>query len=219
MPMENLSKLEPNEEEQLSSFDNQFNSESKKTAFKVRPWIDGDYAEKCAIHLLTQFALYKCMFSDCVFSTDDEDVWRVHMAQHMKLIDVLDANGVLSNERRKNHYIKFRDCPYCGIGLKSNLGVTQHIEEEHRRSIFQCMHCFYRTIEMDNMVLHCEQFHACKRRELLVCDRKREFEDRDKEILDEGLHQYLQHFKCGMRHSICVLMNFLKFEQKYINFY
>lgn len=134
----------------------------------------GDYAVKRNIHLLTQFALYKCMFSNCVFSTGDEDVWKVHMTEHMKFIDC-----ALTNEIIKNQHMKFRDCPYCGIGLKSNLGVIQHIEEEHRRSIFQCMHCFYRTIEMDNMVLHYEEFHACQRLELLVCDGKREFEDRD----------------------------------------
>lgn len=122
------------------------------------------------------------------------------MEQHINLIDVLDKNKLLKNETRREKYVKFRECPYCETTSKSNQAVTIHMEEEHRRSIFQCKYCFYRTIETDNFVLHYDQFHPGKNREILLCgDGKREFEDSDGLILTEGCELYVKKIKCGKK--------------------
>lgn len=160
---------------------------------KVRPWIQSDYATKPSMCLITQFALFKCMHANCIFSTDDEDIWTAHMVDHIKLMDVFTEHGMLTNEVRCNQ-IKFRECPYCPTEAGSNPETTWHIEE-HRRSIFQCAYCFYRTIEMDCMVLHYSQNHATERREILMTADAREFGQKEEEALAEG-EQYVEQFQC-----------------------
>lgn len=191
-------KLEQNEMQLLSNTADHFQATVKSNNYKVRPWIAEDYATKSQLHLVTQFGLYKCMHNDCLFSTDNEEKWKIHMEQHLKLMDVLKDNDRLSNKIRCEH-IKFRECPYCIADLPSNFAVIDHIEEEHRRSIFQCKYCFYRTIEMDNMILHHQSFHDDKKPDVLVLDanRNREYEDKDKEILEQGCDQYVETFECG----------------------
>lgn len=203
IPIINSIKLEPNEEPPFLNFAQQSNRSDQINGFNVRPWISQDTATKPALYLVTQFALYKCMHDDCLFSTDKEEKWMEHMNDHMKLIDVLQNNGDLSNEmRRKN--IKFRECPYCKAELRSNDEVSRHIETEHRRSLLQCKHCYYRANEMDNIVLHHENCHAEQSREVLLIDGKREFEDEDKAILQDGFDLYVKQFKCGKRTNLYI---------------
>lgn len=201
-------KLEKNENQLLLNTADHFRANDGKNNYKVRPWIFGDYATKSRIHLVTQFGLYKCMLNDCLFATDHEEKWKTHMEQHLKLIDVLKDNNRLTNEIR-SEYIKFRECPYCIADLPSNFAVIDHIEEEHRRSIFQCKYCFYRTNEMDNIILHHQSFHDDEKSDILVIDdnRNREYEDKDKEILEQGCDQYVKKFKCGKKIDVFLLFN------------
>lgn len=160
----------------------------------VRPWIDGDYAAKPSLALITQFALYKCMHTNCIFSTDDDDHWAAHMVDHIKFMDVLDANGWLTNSVRSDQ-IKFRECPYCPAEFGSNCEISDHIEDQHRRSIFQCAYCYYRTIEMDCIVMHYNQFHTDEHPEILMTGDSREFGQKEQEVLGEG-EQYVDLFEC-----------------------
>lgn len=54
----NAYKIDAEEENVLWGNYNNFNEISIDYNYAVRPWID-DYAKKPAIHLMTQFALYK----------------------------------------------------------------------------------------------------------------------------------------------------------------
>lgn len=186
-------KLDANEENILKNVSDLYRQTNKHT-ITVRPWIIDDYTKKPSMCLITQFALFKCMHSNCIFSTDVEDKWTEHMVDHIKLMDVFQQKGWLTTTVRQNQ-IKFRECPYCPVEFGSNCEVTSHIEEEHRRSIFQCAHCFYRTIEMDNIVLHYQQFHENGNAEILLTGDWRAFEERDNEILIEG-GQYFRQIEC-----------------------
>lgn len=191
--MQDPFQLDRHEEANLLNLTDYY-SQQKVHGYMVRPWMN-DYVAKPSLSSITQFALFKCMHIDCIFSTDREDIWTAHMIDHIKLIDTFQANKMLTTTIRNNQ-IKFRECPYCPAAMKSHYGVTWHIEEEHRRSIFQCMHCFYRTIEIDSIVLHYNEFHANERREVLMTGEQREFKEKDARIL-EGGGQYIDGIQCG----------------------
>lgn len=188
-------KFDPEEAEKLVKVAESYNRiEEYKTV--VRPWIHRDYARKPSINLLTQFALYKCMHGKCVFSTDSTELWNNHMQAHIELMDALAKKKNNFGRADRNELKKFRECCYCTRESKANHEALRHMDEEHRRSIFQCAHCFYRCIEMDNMVLHNEAHHPNQSKEILLCGNEREFEQKDESVLKEG-PEYVTRIKCG----------------------
>lgn len=167
----------------------------------VRPWFLDDYAKKLNINVITQFALYKCMHGVCLFACDSEENWKIHMEQHLNLIDVLAEKKLLKREYRAE-LVKFRECAYCGSepNEKTPLrmdAVCRHMEMEHRRNTFQCAHCYYRTIEIDNMILHMEKYHRDSDREILLYGVNREFQDSDKDELEQ-CHQKIARIRCNL---------------------
>lgn len=194
-PMVDRFKFDENEEEMLVGVCDHYRTK-KDQDFKVRPWIDGDNASKLSMSFITQFALFKCMHENCIFSTNNENDWIQHIDDHIKFIDVLAKRYGLTNDDLRNHQIRFRECAYCPAKKESNDGITWHIAEEHDRSIFQCAYCFYRTIEIDCIALHCDVFHAKDSQIILMTGFKREFEDKDSDSLNEG-EQYFKDIQCG----------------------
>lgn len=196
VPLSNPIKLELNEVRELFSVADHYKKFDDLNGYHVRPWIDDDHAKKPMMSIITQFALFKCMHDKCIFSTDSEEQWSAHIIDHLKLIDTLQVKNMLTNEIRMEQN-KYRECPYCIINRHKDHQITAHIETEHRRSIFQCVFCYYRTIEIENIVSHHNEFHANEPKEVLLCGEQREFEhDNGKEILWEG-EQYMEKFKCG----------------------
>lgn len=195
LPMNNPIKMDRNEEQNFLDMADHYKQVSLYD-YHVRPWIDADYANKAIRSIITQFALFKCMHDKCNFATNSDELWSLHMVEHLKLIDILQKNKMLTNEIRSEQN-KFRECPYCIIDRHRDYHVTAHIETEHRRSIFQCSFCYYRSIEIENIFLHYNEFHANEPKEILLCGEQREFEhDNGNDILWEG-EQYIEQFKCG----------------------
>lgn len=73
------------------------------------------------------------------------------------------------------------------------------MEEEHRRSIFQCAFCFYRTIEMDNMALHMQSCHPHSgSKQILLCGDVREFSQQDEEeLMEQDRETHVKKMECG----------------------
>lgn len=137
----------------------------------------------------------------CSYATDLEKSWEIHMGRHISLMDVLSKNELMNNDYRAE-LIKFRECSYCGSEphrkRHAAYQVCRHMDMEHRRNTFQCAVCFYRTIEMDNMVSHMETYHPNAEREILLYEVRREFQQKDEEILRDGCEQYISKMKCGL---------------------
>lgn len=118
------------------------------------------------------------------------------MGVHIQLMEYFNQQGCLPKANRD--FIKFRDCPYCCFEARADHQVIRHMEEEHRRSIFQCSSCFYRTIEMDNMLLHMKDYHPTNGREqVFLCGDAREFSDQDHEIIDQDCANHVKKISCG----------------------
>lgn len=201
-------KMDPDAEEILLNVNEEYKAlmklrKSNHSPYNVgvRPWFLEDYAKKRDINVITQFALFKCMHEWCMFATDTEKKWEIHMGEHIKLMDVLTNNGQLDNDYRAE-LIKFRECSYCGSEPHTKkyaaYQVCRHMDMEHRRNTIQCAYCFYRTIEMDNIVIHMETYHPNVGYDILLYDLHREFSQKDEEILRDGREQYITKIKCGL---------------------
>lgn len=160
------------------------------SGYIVKPWIENDFSTKISFRLDTQYALFKCMHSMCIFATNDRDLHQEHLENHLKFIRVLDNCGKISNDMLQIQE-KYLDCCYCDWHLRSCAKLVNHILDEHKISIFQCQYCFYRTIEGDNILLHYEKFHLFeKKNEFLLCDG-----DERRGIDDD----YVKHLEAGLR--------------------
>lgn len=160
----------------------------------IRPWIEGDNAKKPLLHAITQFALYKCMHDECIFATDCQDAWKSHMNRHIEENGKLRKYGALGKDM-----IKYRECSYCGKYEKNLPKAIHHMETEHRRSILQCAHCFYRTNEMGNIEIHYGKFHQNRSREVLLCDQMGGFKEYNHEFHRKCLERNVKKMKCGQR--------------------
>lgn len=203
-----IPELDPTKNITMIKVDHQLNEETLKNVYdnfglnetykcKVRPWIDYDYGFKLCIDDICQYALYKCMHAKCIFATNSVEKWQIHMGMHHQMMDYFDRQGCLFKQNR-DKLIKFRECPYCQFEAKADHQVIRHMEEEHRRSIFQCSFCFYRTNEMDNVVLHMQEYHPKKdQKQILLCGDTREMLQQDEEILDQDCENHIKKIVCG----------------------
>lgn len=189
-------KIDPIDGQALQSvFENYDRNDTN--SFLVRPWMDDEHGlKKICIDEICQFALYKCMYEKCIFATNSIEKWQIHMAVHGQLIDFFKKKGALEKHVRDN-LIRYRECPYCPFTAKADHQMVRHMEEDHRRSIFQCAMCHYRTIEMDNLVLHMQNHHPNATKEVLLCGETREFVQQDEEILDQDCENCARRIPCG----------------------
>lgn len=198
-PLE-LWKIDAAEEQSLLNIHSDYDRITDVFKINVRPWMEGDYAKKPILTLYTQFSQYKCMHMKCIFATDDEEQWKKHMMKHLDIIDVLTKHGMIKKDEGRMH-IGFRECAYCYAEAQSNLGFCQHMDITHRTSAYQCIHCFYRTNEMDNIVLHYETFHNDKSPEefgrVLLCNEQQEIEDKDYDLIANDCGKNVKTFICG----------------------
>lgn len=188
-------KNDPTERENLLAMEGHY-TKNVFYDFQVKVWID-DYWTKTALGMVSQFALFKCMHSHCIFATHNVNDAAIHMDSHLTFIDVLKCKYGNLAKAIRDEQIKFRDCPYCDLEADYNNELLTHIMEEHSQSIFQCSYCFYRTVEVDNMVLHHETHHSDEKPEVLLCGEGREFGQQDYEILRDECEKNVDKILCG----------------------
>lgn len=167
------------------------------TDIVVRPWMtDVECARKPYINTISQFALYKCMLDKCVYATNTKDSFEIHIKMHDQVIDYFEKENFFDNNQTRDKLNKFRECAYCNYKSKANHQLIEHMEKMHRRCIFQCSNCFYRTIEVDNILLHQKTYHPTGENAILLCGEKREFHQQDEDILGKA-DQNVMKIRCG----------------------
>lgn len=195
-PLDKMIKVEAIDDEVLQKVFDSYN-ENDTNSFSVRPWMNAEYStKKLCIDKILQFALYKCMYEKCIFATNSMANWQIHMAVHAQLIEYFRKQDRIEKDTR-DRLIMYRKCPYCCFGAKADYQLLRHMEEDHRRSIFQCATCFYRAMEMDSMVLHMQRFHADVEKEILMCGETCEFLQQDDEVLQQHCELYVKKLQCG----------------------
>lgn len=189
-------KDDPAEEEILWNVANHY-QQSIDYKFNVKKWI-GNRWKKPIIECVSQVALFKCMHPACIYSTDERQDMAIHMNSHLTFMKVIarDTAGALPKTTR-DQQIKFRDCCYCDFEAHYNDELLEHIVDEHSRSIFQCSYCFYRCIEVDNIISHYKALHPAEKREILLCGDSKEFTQQDYEMMKDDCENHVEKFKCG----------------------
>lgn len=161
----------------------------------VRPWMNHDTARKSCINAISQYAMYKCMLEKCHFATNASKLFRKHMEMHEQVIDYYQQKKLLIGDTHQR-LIKFRECAYCPFKAEANDQFIEHVERAHRSSILQCAHCYYRSIEVDNMLLHRNAYHPSSYEAILLCGEKRGFQPHDEDIL-KNANRNVKKIRCG----------------------
>ncbi|XP_064461356.1 uncharacterized protein LOC135371216 isoform X2 [Ornithodoros turicata] len=76
---------------------------------------------------------FKCMESSCDFTTDDSDLFLIHLSAHWE-----------------NSFV----CIYCREAIGTDVQLVQHMITDHNDRIFQCAFCFYRSRAKPHLVVH-----------------------------------------------------------------
>ncbi|XP_029849376.2 uncharacterized protein LOC115331399 isoform X1 [Ixodes scapularis] len=91
----------------------------------------------CALHILMQpknlVHFFKCMDSSCSFTSDDDDLFLVHLSAHRE-------QALL--------------CVYCGLLATSGPRLIKHMVTAHGSRKAQCSLCLYRACSKTHLALH-----------------------------------------------------------------
>jgi hypothetical protein len=100
-------------------------------------------------------ALFKCMAMHCSFATSDVNLILKHLTQH--------EEASRQNNQKDFHLY----CAYCTVKFESLSDVSttvkqlvHHINDIHRKDIYQCGLCFYRSCEKGNVNNHSLKEHG-----------------------------------------------------------
>ncbi|CAN7986834.1 unnamed protein product [Ixodes hexagonus] len=84
---------------------------------------------------------FKCMETSCDYSTDDDDLFLVHLAAHQE---------------------RPFSCCYCGKLTSSEARLIKHLVAAHGSCSFQCPLCFYRAYSKTHVIIHTLVVHRSK---------------------------------------------------------
>ncbi|XP_050319329.1 uncharacterized protein LOC126752516 isoform X2 [Bactrocera neohumeralis] len=97
---------------------------------------------------VSYFGLYKCMATDCLFSTDAKEEILQHLQEH------------LSSECPPEDCLL---CGYCQLDAEicsTPEELIAHIQQKHQQSQFQCSVCCYRAISPSHVSEHFKYAHS-----------------------------------------------------------
>lgn len=131
----------------------------------LKPWTKCENTKsietkKLLLQHTSLVALYKCMATDCIFTTNDRNIMEKHLSSHE---DFLTKPATSSCIDVNNDQYSWLECCYCDETLGSCELLISHIEKEHGTSIFQCAYCFYRSANIEFMTIHANKYHSIER--------------------------------------------------------
>jgi len=142
-----------------------------------------DVAYKNMIKKYSLIALFKCMGKKCSYATDDPVRMLNHLTVHdndikgrsehirknynieMKsVVDIHEMNKLKIKESEDLNAIHdyFLCCSYCQFNEKDSKSLVHHINDIHRKDIYQCGFCFFRSCTKETCLAHWEKSHTNK---------------------------------------------------------
>lgn len=162
-------KTKADETEISVSIQNNIQSESnlnltKVSSSQLMPWSAKRYLrinwkyDICFRKMMSQdslTALFKCMHSKCSFATFNAEIFFNHLDCHVKDL------------RKKNFFFLY--CSYCTYKSPDSESLVHHINDVHRRDVFQCSECFYRSREKETCYQHIRKSHKNSQAKIYHC--------------------------------------------------
>jgi hypothetical protein len=142
-----------------------------------------DVAYRNMVKKYPLIALFKCMGKKCSYAADDPCKMLNHLAIHdhdMKIrsekikhkykiemhnaVNTHERNKLKEKESEDLHAIRdyFLCCSYCQIIAKDSKSLVHHINDIHRKDIYQCGFCFFRSCSKETCLAHWEMSHKNK---------------------------------------------------------
>uniref|UniRef100_A0A1B0FQA3 C2H2-type domain-containing protein n=1 Tax=Glossina morsitans morsitans TaxID=37546 RepID=A0A1B0FQA3_GLOMM len=129
--------------------------------------------------------LYKCIYNNCYFSTDEKDEILSHLKYHAD-------SGCPPKE--------YLQCAYCTPLNKYNTAqeLVEHIQREHQYNIYQCSLCSYRSSSSSNVTVHQQLKHSTIRQNHIIykCGNQESTYQQDKQYLTTKKAQHVQKISC-----------------------
>ncbi|XP_037933158.1 uncharacterized protein LOC119667892 isoform X2 [Teleopsis dalmanni] len=144
LPRENTCLQENNLDQQCMSEDT---NNDEMASSSTNDSLSNLYLAKYRIYKYQDyFGLYKCVNSECFFSTDLREEMLNHINDHIPSIN--QENGF--------------ECYYCSNHkhLSSINALTDHISIKHIFSRFQCPKCSYRSYSPGSVLIHYQKIHG-----------------------------------------------------------
>lgn len=147
---------------------------------KLRSNMKYQIAYKNMLNKNSLIALYKCMGKKCSYTTDNPREFVIHMNHHeqklfrqrewiekMFKLDIANAKSDAEKEslkaKRNQEINKYGDyfhyCAYCHYKGKE---LVHHINDVHRKDVYQCGFCFFRTCVSQTCLEHFRKSHSNK---------------------------------------------------------
>lgn len=123
----------------------------------LKPWTTcantkSTFAEEKLRRECSLVALFKCMATDCIFTTSDKAKMLQHLQNHEDMAADSSNAPILDDGC-------WLECCYCE-DIPGSCGLlVEHIIKEHSTSLFQCPQCFYRSVDVRNVFNHLEKYH------------------------------------------------------------
>lgn len=157
---------------------------------KLKPWtncstLKNPNTSHQMLHDISLFALFKCMAKDCPFSCNSEEI----IAEHLRHHEAMAKGLVPSADNIKTELADYLECAYCNQYLATRQELIDHTIGTHASSIFQCQHCFYRSIDAHATLTHERKYHPDRPPVILVCDgyNRSEMQNYMKELMEKQL--------------------------------
>ncbi|KAL9926642.1 uncharacterized protein ACN2A1_000127 isoform 1-T7 [Glossina fuscipes fuscipes] len=131
------------------------------------------------------WGLYKCIYNNCYFSTDEKNEFLSHLKCH--------ADSGCPPK-------KYLQCAYCTPLNKCNTAqeLVEHIQLKHQHSIYQCSLCSYRSSTSSNVTIHQQLKHSTVRQNCIIykCGNQESTYHQEKQYLMTKKAQYVQKIAC-----------------------
>lgn len=126
---------------------------------KLRPWLRNELevtqsskVEKMLKSKNCLIATYKCMERSCDFVESCEHLFGLHLVQH-----------------EKTKGLGHTKCCYCVEKFEDSKSLISHVKTVHANDVHQCSYCFYRSVDLFNVLTHIEVHHEFKKRIVIKC--------------------------------------------------
>lgn len=129
-------------------------------AINLTPWLKTKVLKNKvnAMHMLRKEKLqhlFKCVEPECSFTTNRSS----EMVQHLNYHD----------EYTTCDSRLYRKCAYCSVSIPNASYLVSHITDEHGKSRYQCLYCFYRSCAHVNVISHQKIHHQALPFAVLIC--------------------------------------------------
>lgn len=142
---------------------------------------------------------FKCMAATCSFCTHNRSDFLEHIKSHELFVE----DQLLTNASNSMDTTSWLECSYCDMVADSCNDLVAHLTHEHMNCIYQCGHCFYRSMMASHIVTHRTLHHKELPLSVIVSDKTATKIDVNFEELLMCQKANVKPLKCYGKLNIC----------------